>query len=71
MDKLTDIMERIFAGGAYLLLWGVFLIAGASLFAVSSLIGAAIFGSWITGVILGLVVTYGLGYILYKLGKHF
>jgi hypothetical protein len=47
------------------------LILGVIVFAVSSFIGAAIFGSWINGVILGIVVTFGGGYILYKLGSYF
>jgi hypothetical protein len=70
MEKLTDLLERILAGGLWLFVAGGVLILAVILFAASSLIGAAIFGSWINGVILGLVVTFGTGYVLYKLGSY-
>ena len=70
MEKLTELLERILAGGAWLVLWGFLLVGGVILFAVSSLIGATIFGSWINGVILGIVVAFGAGYVLYKIGSY-
>jgi hypothetical protein len=70
-ENATDILMRITEGGIFLAGWGAALILAVILFAVSSLIGAAMFGSWINGVILGVVVTFGAGYVLYKLGRHF
>jgi hypothetical protein len=46
------------------------LILAVIVFAVSSFIGAAIFGSWINGLILGVVVTFGVGYVFYKAGSY-
>jgi hypothetical protein len=70
MEKLTELMERILSGGMWLFLAVGMLIVAVIVFAVSSFIGAAIFGSWINGVILGVVVTFGGGYVLYKLGQY-
>jgi hypothetical protein len=70
MEKLTELLERIVMGGIWLFLAVGALIVGSIVFAVSSLIGATIFGSWINGVILGLIVTFGGGYILYKIGSY-
>jgi uncharacterized membrane protein YdjX (TVP38/TMEM64 family) len=70
MEKPTELMERILAGGMWLFVAVGMLILAVIVFAVSSLIGAAIFGSWINGVILGVVVTFGGGYVLYKLGSY-
>jgi uncharacterized membrane protein YdjX (TVP38/TMEM64 family) len=70
MEKPTELMERILAGGMWLFVAVGMLILAVIVFAVSSLIGAAIFGSWINGVILGVVVSFGGGYVLYKLGSY-
>ncbi len=70
MEKLTELLERILMGGVWLFLAVGALILAVIVFAVSSFIGAAIFGSWINGVILGVVVTFGGGYVLYKLGSY-
>ena len=70
MEKLTELLEGIMMGGIWLFLAVGALIVGSNVFAVSSLIGATIFGSWINGVILGLIVTFGGVYILYKIGSY-
>jgi hypothetical protein len=69
-ESANDLLERIFDGGALLVMWGAFLLLGLIVFAVSSVIGMVIFQGVINGLVLGAVVTFGGGYILYKLGAY-
>jgi hypothetical protein len=46
------------------------LVGGVILFEGGSLIAATIFGSWINGVILGVVVAFWAEYVLYKIGSY-
>jgi hypothetical protein len=50
--------------------WGAFLLLGLIVFVISSVIGMVIFQGAISGLIFGAVVTFGAGYILYKLGAY-
>ena len=70
-ENPNDVLDRIFGGGMLLVGWGAFLLLGLIVFAVSSVIGMVIFQGVINGLILGAVVTFGAGYVLYKLGAYF
>jgi uncharacterized RDD family membrane protein YckC len=70
-ESPNDLLERVIDGGALLVMWGAFLILGLIVFAISSVIGMIIFQGAINGLILGAVVTFGAGYVLYKLGAYF
>ena len=71
MNRLDEILWKIIDGGAYLLLWGVFLLLAGIVFIVSAVIGGIILGGAVKGIVVGLVVTFGGGYVLYKAGKRF
>jgi len=55
----------------YLALWVCFLMLVGILFVVSTFIGAVIFGGFINGLVVGIGVTVGVGYILHKVGTRF
>jgi hypothetical protein len=71
MDKLDEIMDRIIGGGMYLFIWGAFLLLGLIVFGFSTVIGILLIRGVVGGIIVGLAVTFGLGYVLYKAGNRF
>jgi uncharacterized membrane protein YesL len=71
MNKLDEILDQIVSGGMYLGLWICALLLAGIVFVVSTLIGAVVFGSFPSGLVVGFVVVFGGGYVLAKLGKRF
>jgi hypothetical protein len=71
--KLDEIMDRIREGDMDMFMWGALLLFAGFVFVISSVLGWAIFGSFINGILVGLPMTigFGVGYVLYKAGYRF
>jgi hypothetical protein len=70
-DKLDRIMERIFDGLIYVLVVGAFLARAVLVFLAAVFVGFLIFGENAPlGFMFGSVVSLGIGYVLFKLGKR-
>ena len=70
-ENATGVLDRIIYGSMFLALWGAALLLVVIVFAVTTFAGTVLFNSFTTGLILGVVVTFGTGYVLYKLGSYF
>ena len=64
-----EILEKIVDGLISLAFIGVMLLAGIFVFAISALIAGVIFNSLVAGVIVGLVVTFGIAIVLFLVGN--
>lgn len=70
MPRPDEILERIIDGGMYLVLWGAAILAALVLFAFVTGVAAIISGSLAVGAVIGIVVTCGIAFVLYQVGKR-
>lgn len=70
MAKPDEILDRIIDGGMYLVMWGGAILAALFVFVFVSGLVWAISGSLGVGALIGLIVTFGIGWVLYQVGKR-
>jgi hypothetical protein len=70
MKTLDSILDMLLEGFIQLASWGVMLIMVSCLFGICAVLGGLIFQSFIVGVLVGVVVVFGGGLLLFQLGKR-
>jgi hypothetical protein len=70
MKTLDNILEMVLEGAIYLATWSAFLIMVSCLFGICAVLGGLIFQSFFVGVLVGVVVVFGGGLLLFQLSKR-
>jgi hypothetical protein len=70
MKTLDNILDMVLEGFDQPASWGVMLIMGSVLFGICAVLGGLIFQSFVVGVVVGLVVVFGVGLLLFQLSKR-